>query len=105
MRSYTLNDALTKYFEVLTPASDEPVILRQESQPTHVILSVENFEKLLQHLEKLEDLVIEKSEDEINNHRDKNKLVLSERDSELFISVMQNPPKPSEGLRSLFNET
>lgn len=105
MHSYTLNDALTKYYEVLAQPGDEPVILRQESQPTHVILSVENFEKLLQHLEELEDLVIEKSQDEINNYRDENTLVLSERDSELFISVMQNPPEPSEGLRSLFNET
>lgn len=68
-------------------------------------MSVENFEKLLQHLEELEDLVMEKSESEINNYREDNKLVLSERDSELFISVMQNPPEPSEGLRSLFNET
>ncbi len=105
MQSYTLNDALTKYFEVLAQPGDEPVILRQESQPTHVILSVENFEKLLQHLEELEDLVIEKSEGGINNYREEHKLVLSERDSELFISVMQNPPEPSEGLRSLFNKT
>ncbi len=34
---------------------------------------------------------------------DKNKLVLSENDSKLFISVMQNPPEPSEGLLSLFD--
>ncbi|RUT10180.1 hypothetical protein DSM106972_006750 [Dulcicalothrix desertica PCC 7102] len=105
MQSYTLNDALTKYSELLAQADDEPVILKQESQPTHIILSVENFEKLLQRLEELEDLVIEQSENDINNYRDENKLVLSERDSKLFISVMQNPPEPSEGLRSLFNET
>jgi prevent-host-death family protein len=94
MQNYTLNDALTKYSEVLTQATDEPVILTQESQPTHVILSVDNFEKLLQRLEELE-----KSGNEIQE------LVLSKRDCELFISAMQNPPEPSEGLRSLFHET
>jgi hypothetical protein len=47
-------------------------------------MSVENFEKLLHRLEELEDLVIEQSENDINNYRDENKLVLSERDSELF---------------------
>lgn len=99
MQNYTLNDALTKYSEVLTQATDEPVILTQESQPTHVILSVDNFEKLLQRLEELENLVIEKSGNEIQE------LVLSKRDCELFISAMQNPPEPSEGLRSLFDET
>ncbi len=29
-------------------------------------------------------------------------LVLSERDSEFFLSVMENPPEPSEGLLSVF---
>lgn len=99
MQKYTLNDALTKYSEVLTQAGNEPVILTQKSQPTHVILSVENFEKLLQRLDELEDLVLAKSRNEIQE------LVLSKRDSELFVSVMQNPPEPSEGLRSLFHET
>lgn len=30
-------------------------------------------------------------------------LVLSERDSRFFISVMENPPEPSESLLSIFN--
>ncbi|MBD2541404.1 hypothetical protein [Coleofasciculus sp. FACHB-SPT36] len=29
-------------------------------------------------------------------------LVLSERDSEFFLAVMENPPEPSEGLLSVF---
>ncbi|MDJ0733274.1 MAG: hypothetical protein QNJ47_04165 [Nostocaceae cyanobacterium] len=32
-----------------------------------------------------------------------NKLVLSEDDSKLFISVMENPPQPCESLISLFD--
>lgn len=49
------------------------------------------------------DLKLSNPRLDANGLSDKLKLQLSERDSEFFISVMENPPEPSEGLLSLFD--
>ncbi|MCU0547759.1 MAG: prevent-host-death protein [Leptolyngbya sp. Prado105] len=41
--------------DVLTSATHEPVILVNQSQPSYVVLSVENYQQLLDRLSELED--------------------------------------------------
>ncbi|MFB2768513.1 hypothetical protein ACE1AT_04370 [Pelatocladus sp. BLCC-F211] len=51
---------------------------------------------------KLPNFKVANSPIEVHQFSD-NKLLLSKRDSKYFISVMKNPPEPSEGLLSLFD--
>ncbi|MEH2042226.1 type II toxin-antitoxin system Phd/YefM family antitoxin [Nostoc sp.] len=57
MQTYTLTDARNKHGEVFDKAATEPVLLTKQSRPSHVIISAEGYQKLINRLEELEDMV------------------------------------------------
>ena len=57
MQTYTLTDARNKHGEVFDKAAIEPVLLTKQSRPSHVIISAERYQKLINRLEELEDMV------------------------------------------------
>ncbi|MEH2434023.1 MAG: type II toxin-antitoxin system Phd/YefM family antitoxin [Nostoc sp.] len=57
MQTYTLTDARNKHAEVFDKAAIEPVLLTKQSRPSHVIISAESYQKLINRLEELEDMV------------------------------------------------
>ncbi|WP_375504219.1 type II toxin-antitoxin system Phd/YefM family antitoxin [uncultured Nostoc sp.] len=57
MQIYTLTDARNKHGEVFDKAATEPVLLTKQSRPSHVIISAESYQKLINRLEELEDMV------------------------------------------------
>ncbi len=58
MQTYTLTDARNKHGEVFDRATIEPVLLTKQSRPSHVIMSAENYEQLIERLRELEDMVL-----------------------------------------------
>ncbi|MEA5506490.1 type II toxin-antitoxin system Phd/YefM family antitoxin [Halotia wernerae UHCC 0503] len=57
MQTYTLTDARNKHGEVFDKAAIEPVLLTKQSRPSHVIISADNYQKLMNRLQELEDMV------------------------------------------------
>lgn len=57
MKSYTLTDARNRHGEVFDQAMIEPVMLTKQSRPSHVILSAQAYETLMDRLAELEDAV------------------------------------------------
>ena len=57
MQTYTLTDARNKHGEVFDKAATEPVLLTKQSRPSHVIISAESYQKLINRVEELEDMV------------------------------------------------
>jgi prevent-host-death family protein len=57
MQTYTLTDARNKHGEIFDKAAIEPVLLTKQSRPSHVIISAESYQKLINRLEELEDMV------------------------------------------------
>lgn len=58
MQSFSVKEIQNTHNEVLNQAAVEPVLLTDESQPSYVIMSVENYEQLINRLALLEDLII-----------------------------------------------
>ena len=58
MQSYTLKQTHNQYEEVFAKASVEPVLVTQQMQPSHVILSAEAYQRLIARLEELEDAAL-----------------------------------------------
>lgn len=58
MRSFFLKEIQQTNSEVLNQADVEPILLTEESQKSYVIMSVENYEKLMDKLTVLEDLIL-----------------------------------------------
>jgi prevent-host-death family protein len=58
MQHFSVNEIQNIHSEVLNQAAVEPVLLTTESHPSYVIMSVENYEHLINRLAQLEDLVI-----------------------------------------------
>jgi len=58
MQQFSVTEIQNTYSEVLNQAAVEPVLLTEESQPSYVIMSVENYEQLINRLAQLEDLII-----------------------------------------------
>ncbi|MBD2082278.1 prevent-host-death protein [Leptolyngbya sp. FACHB-17] len=54
MRERTLREAELPQ-DVLTSATHEPVILVNQSQPSYVVLSIQNYQQLIDRLTELED--------------------------------------------------
>ncbi|MBW4505814.1 MAG: type II toxin-antitoxin system Phd/YefM family antitoxin [Scytonematopsis contorta HA4267-MV1] len=100
MQSHSIKEAIEKQYKIFDKTADDPVFLTQESKPSHVLLSADAYQQLLNRLEELENILLTEA---ANNDDNETKLVLSERDSKHLISVMENPPEPSEGLISLFD--
>ena len=57
MQTYTLTDARNKHGEVFDKATTEPVLLTKQSRPSHVIISAQSYQKLIDRLQELEDMV------------------------------------------------
>lgn len=58
MQRFSVKEIQNTHNEVLNQAAIEPVLLTDESQPSYVIMSVENYEQLINRLALLEDLII-----------------------------------------------
>ncbi|BAY92774.1 MULTISPECIES: type II toxin-antitoxin system prevent-host-death family antitoxin [unclassified Tolypothrix] len=58
MQQFSIKEIQTIHSEVLNQAAVEPVLLTEESQPSYVIMSVENYEQLMNRLTQLEDLIL-----------------------------------------------
>ena len=56
MKSYTLTQTRNRHGEVFDKATVEPVLVTKQKRPSHVILSAEAYQKLVDRLEELEDL-------------------------------------------------
>lgn len=55
---YTLAEARNNYQLVLTAAAMQPVLLTNQSQPTHVLTSAKSYQKLIDRVKELEDMVL-----------------------------------------------
>jgi len=58
MQRYTLTDARNRHGEVFDLAAKEPVLLTKQSRPSHVIMSAEAYQKLIEKLAELEDRIL-----------------------------------------------
>lgn len=58
MQTYTLTDACNRYGEIFARAVFEPVLLTKQSRPSHVILSAQAYQTLVERLIELEDLAL-----------------------------------------------
>lgn len=58
MQNYSLTDARNKHGEVFDKAAVEPVLLTKQSRPSHVIMSAQTYQKLVDRLEELEDMLL-----------------------------------------------
>ena len=58
MQVFSVTEIQDTHGEALHRAAVEPVLLMTESQLSYVIMSVENYEQLIDRLDRLEDLAI-----------------------------------------------
>jgi prevent-host-death family protein len=58
MQRYTLTDTRNRNSEVFEKAAIEPLVVTQRSQPSHVIMSANTYQRLLKRLEELEDMLL-----------------------------------------------
>jgi PHD/YefM family antitoxin component YafN of YafNO toxin-antitoxin module len=58
MQRFSVTEIQNTHSEALNQAAVEPVLLTADSQPSYVIMSIDNYEHLLDRLARLEDLVI-----------------------------------------------
>ena len=61
MESYTLTQTRNQHGEVFDKATVEPVLVTKQKRPSHVILSAETYQKLVDRIEELEDLNLGKA--------------------------------------------
>lgn len=58
MEIYTLADIRDRNGEIFKKAASEPILVTEQSQPSHVIMSAETYRLLLKRLEELEDIAL-----------------------------------------------
>lgn len=58
MQSYTLTEACNPQGTVFNEATVEPVLLTDKSQPSHVIMSADTYQRLIERLMELEDMLL-----------------------------------------------
>ena len=58
MQTYTLTDACNPHGEVFDRAVVEPVLLTKQSRPSHVILSAQAYQSLIERVIELEDIAL-----------------------------------------------
>ena len=58
MQTYTLTDARNHHGEIFDRAVVEPVLLTKQSRPSHVILSAQAYQALVERLSELEELAL-----------------------------------------------
>lgn len=83
MQNYSLTDARNKHGEVFDKATVEPVLLTKQSRPSHVIMSAETYQKLVDRLQELEDMLLGQ---EANAALSKSKMT----GSETFTTALEN---------------
>ena len=83
MQNYSLTDARNKHGEVFDKAAVEPVLLTKPSRPSHVIMSAETYQKLVNRLDELEDMLLGQ---EANIALSNSKMV----GSEAFTNTLEN---------------
>ncbi|MEM1283208.1 MAG: type II toxin-antitoxin system Phd/YefM family antitoxin [Chlamydiota bacterium] len=54
MQSYTLTEVRNQHGKVFDRAKLEPVLITKQKRPSHVILSAEAYQKLIDHIQTLE---------------------------------------------------
>ena len=57
MEKYTFTGVQKKQEEVFKKATIEPVLLIERSRPSHVIMSAETYQQLIEKLAELEDVI------------------------------------------------
>ncbi|MEA5467450.1 hypothetical protein [Spirulina sp. 06S082] len=57
MQNYTLKEAKSRQEEIFNKAKDEPISLSEKSYPSHVIMSFQAYQELINRIGELEDLV------------------------------------------------
>jgi prevent-host-death family protein len=55
MQQFSIEEMRERSQDVLESATSEPVILVNQSQPSYVVLSIQNYQQLLDRLMELED--------------------------------------------------
>lgn len=55
MQTYTLSQTRNQHGEVFDRAIVEPVLVTKQKRPSHVILSAEAYQTLIEHIQTLED--------------------------------------------------
>lgn len=60
MQSFKLTDIRDLYDEVFEQAATEPILLTQESQPSYVLLSIHDYQQLIERLAEMEDRALGK---------------------------------------------
>lgn len=60
MQNYTLQEAKAKQEEILQKAKTEPVLLSEKSHPSHIIMSFQAYQELIDRINELEDMVLAK---------------------------------------------
>jgi prevent-host-death family protein len=68
MRTYTLIEAQNRHEEIFDKAALEPVLLTKQSQPSHVVMSVDTYKLLIERLTQLEDMALGKAAEAALNH-------------------------------------
>jgi PHD/YefM family antitoxin component YafN of YafNO toxin-antitoxin module len=58
MQVFSVTEIQDTHSEALNRAAVEPVLLMAESKLSYVIMSIENYEQLIDRLDRLEDLAI-----------------------------------------------
>ena len=58
MQNFSVTEIQDTHSEALNRAAVEPVLLTAESQVSYVIMSVENYDRLIDKLARLEDIAI-----------------------------------------------
>jgi prevent-host-death family protein len=67
MNVYSLSQTRNKHGEVFDKAQVEPVLVTKQKRPSHVILSAQAYQKLIDRLEELEDRQLGETADKALN--------------------------------------
>jgi prevent-host-death family protein len=67
MNVYSLSQTRNKHGEVFDKAQVEPVLVTKQKRPSHVILSAQTYQKLIDRLEELEDQQLGETADKALN--------------------------------------
>lgn len=60
MQQYSIEEMRERSQDVLDSATSEPVILVNQSRPSYVVLSIQNYQQLIDRLTELEDRALGK---------------------------------------------
>ena len=76
MKTYTLTQTRNQHGEVFDKAAVEPILITKQKRPSHVILSADAYQQLINKIEELEDSNLGKAAETALSH---SKMVGSEQ--------------------------